>query len=206
MIRERTLITDTLIALVVPGSLAIAGSALATPTTYDITFAGTFPLPAEGSFTYDPALVQSFSDFHVVWDGLDFDLTGAANAPAISGDCGVLAPPQLAFALLSHIPSKCTSNSSANAGFQGDQRFFGFVGDYDANLNAYSVSFGASIGEPCPPGFLCNIGSTFGTFDIAPQATAVPEPSILVMVITGLASLRWSRRYRFPIAGRAQWN
>lgn len=199
MIRARTLITDTLIALIVPGSLAIASSALATPTTYDITFGGTFPLPAEGFFTYDPAVVQSFSDFHVLWDGLDFDLTGAANAPTINGDCGVLAPPQLAFALLSHTPSKCTNNSSAAAGFQGEQRFVSFMGDLDSNLNAYSVSFGASIGEPCLPPGLCNVGvSPASTFEIAPQTTAVPEPSTLLTVIIGLASLGWLRRYWLP--------
>lgn len=37
-------------------------------------------LPTSGSFTYDSA-TDTFSNFHVLWNGLNFDMTGSANNP-----------------------------------------------------------------------------------------------------------------------------
>ncbi len=209
MICTCTFITNRLITLILLGSLAFSGSALATPIIYQITFT-TFSLPIpekEGFFTYDPDLVKPFSDFHVIWEGVDFNLTDAANAPNINSDCGTFSPPQLTFALLSHTPSKCTGNSSVLAGFQGEQKFFSFVGSFDFNLNAYSLELLASIGKPCSLG-VCNVGATIASFDIAPQVTTVPAPPTLLMIISGLASLgcytvvqryvkRWKKKRSF---------
>ena len=69
----------------------LAGAAMATafcapasaiPTQYDIAFSGGSPTPT-GSFSYDPT-VPTFADFTVMWNGLDFDLTGAANNPVFN--------------------------------------------------------------------------------------------------------------------------
>src|SRR5579863_7894850 len=66
--------------------LLAAPAADASPLSYDIDFtAFNFmgPPPTSGSFTYDAsaAIGSQFSDFTVVWDGLTFDLTAAANNP-----------------------------------------------------------------------------------------------------------------------------
>ena len=61
---------------------SMSGPALATPTQYDIAFSGGSPTPT-GSFLYDPT-VPTFSDFIVTWNGLTFDLTGAANTPVFN--------------------------------------------------------------------------------------------------------------------------
>ena len=57
-----------------------------TVTNYAITFTLTSgsPAPTVGTFAYD-STVPSFSNFLVLWDGVTFNLTSAANSPASIG-------------------------------------------------------------------------------------------------------------------------
>jgi hypothetical protein len=66
--------------------VACALPMLAAPIDYTMTFTGGYygssntlvpDAPQSGSFTYDPA--TGFSNFVVLWQGLSFDLTAAAN-------------------------------------------------------------------------------------------------------------------------------
>jgi hypothetical protein len=70
----------------------VASGAFAVPVPYVIHFTTTSgsPAPTSGSFTYDSAaaLGAQFTAFVVVWDGLTFDLTSAANAGGFSLGCG----------------------------------------------------------------------------------------------------------------------
>ena len=72
-------------------SLALLGalsSAHAAPMKYNIQFTTTWgsPTPASGSFFYDPD-VPVFSGFVVVWNGISFNMTAAANNPSALGTC-----------------------------------------------------------------------------------------------------------------------
>ena len=61
--------------------LGSAGSARAVPESFVIHFPGVLGLaPTNAFFTYD-AQASTFTDFHVLWDEVDFDLTSAANGP-----------------------------------------------------------------------------------------------------------------------------
>jgi hypothetical protein len=204
MLLKRSAISEGLVIFTLYVALILPAEAFAAPIEYDVKIPdlGLGTLPPQGYFTYDPALARPFADFHVLWYGLDFDLTDAANSPAIRSDCGPFDPPQLSFALLSNTPSVCTVDSAVVAGFQGEERFFSFVGALDAELNLYSVEIGTSIGEPCSSGF-CVGAATFGSFEISPRAATTPNPSALLTLIIGLASMGMVRAL-FPIMGYSE--
>jgi sugar lactone lactonase YvrE len=83
---------------------------LLSATQYTIYFTPTAGSPSPtGSFNYDPTIANSFSNFIVRWNGLDFDLTGGANTAGIT-DFGIAQTPPclgqqlgapVAFAMLS---------------------------------------------------------------------------------------------------------
>jgi hypothetical protein len=81
-----------------------APNAHADVTEYTINFTGGSPNPTSGSFDFDnnPADLTPFSDFTVVWEGLTFDLTSAANSAFVYGvpPCISAAGAQAAFQLL----------------------------------------------------------------------------------------------------------
>ncbi|HKU86090.1 MAG TPA: PEP-CTERM sorting domain-containing protein [Casimicrobiaceae bacterium] len=60
----------------------VSAPAAANPTQYEISFSGGSVTPT-GNFVYDPD-VPAFSNFTVMWDGVTFDLTGAANTPVLN--------------------------------------------------------------------------------------------------------------------------
>jgi hypothetical protein len=100
MVRLRTAVQMLLLTGI------IASRAFAGPVPYVINFTTTSgsPAPTSGSFTYDSAaaLGAQFTAFVVVWDGLTFDLTSAANAGGFSFGCGaVKVNSATAFAILS---------------------------------------------------------------------------------------------------------
>jgi hypothetical protein len=62
-------------------------------TRYTIQFTASSGSPtATGSFHYDPTIVNSFSNFIVMWNGIAFDLTSEANAGSIT-DFGISPTP-----------------------------------------------------------------------------------------------------------------
>ncbi len=81
----------TLFVGTVVGTVLLAGVAEAGPISYAINFnfdgSSLLPpqdqdpiLPTSGFFTYD-ASTQTFSNFHVLWNGFNFDMTLSANSP-----------------------------------------------------------------------------------------------------------------------------
>ena len=100
--------TTTVLRRVVFSACVLAAAGLfvrpaaAVPIDYSITFAPDSGLaPASGSFTYDSA-VPLFTNFQVVWNGFDFDLTSSANDPLVylTNAACLGAGPSTGFALL----------------------------------------------------------------------------------------------------------
>lgn len=150
-------------------------------TNYTISFSGTGTLPTSGSFTYD-STTPAFSSFIVVWDGLTFNLTSAANSPGIIGPT----------------PPACISgDSGAAASFQLLTNCGGPTTEWQANPQETFVNFifltpetssACENGHDCI-GFSANASSStfeggYGTFSVA--ATTAPEPSSLALMLLGL--------------------
>ena len=120
-------------------AFGVPAAALADPidlTTYTLTFTGSPLLPSSGSFTYDPD-TPHFTSFSVTWEGINFDLTSAANAPGISAtapacigtDTGAAATADLLF-------GSCNPSSGGMAVweailFGNGDTFFTFASDAD---------------------------------------------------------------------------
>lgn len=175
----------------------VATVAEAAPISYTMTFTATdgdAPLPASGSFTYD-ADTPLFTNVHVIWNNQDFDLTAAANNPFNSGLCGgSLSGAEAGFAILSGSAS-CPANqlwsafSSTNASY-----LFLFASNNNFTPDVTGLNIATSIsGYVSGPSGDRVLGG--GTFTIAPaDITAVPEPTSLVLLGTGLLGAAAARR------------
>lgn len=163
-----------------------ATSAYASPITYDITFSGGPILPTSGSFVYDGSLPLSsrFSDFSVVWDGISFDLTSAANAP-FSQNCGPADAAQ-SFKLLSGGTVCPLVNGSPPVTGWGVTAAFGSAFfDFVSVTSPFAGEF--VIRNVVGPTGLQDRANADGSFSISPRdTTAIPEPSSVVLVATGV--------------------
>jgi hypothetical protein len=167
---------------IIPVLLTVAVlPALATPVYYTIDFsliAGTPAVaPTSGSFDYD-ASTQTFTGFSVVWNGLTYDMTAAANAPTIFGPYG--AP-----ACIGGLTGGAASFQLLT-GCQSAPSLLWTAGDccsYNGILPAGSFGFDAG-GDGLPSmGILASgtpSGDAVGTFAIA------PEPGTVVLTLIGL--------------------
>ena len=175
----------------------VAPLAQAAPIDYDIIFTvtdGNVPLPAAGSFTYDAA-TPLFTNFHVIWNNQDFDLTSAANGPFSSGLCsGALTGPAGGFAILSGT-TPCPADQLWAAFNSASGNYFSlFASNNDFSPDVTSLNIAVDIFGyvPGPSGDRV-IGG--GTFTIAPaDVTTIPEPTSLILLGTGLLGAAAARR------------
>jgi hypothetical protein len=146
------------------------------------------PPPSAGTFTYD-ASTQIFTDFSVTWDGLDFNLTSAANSPIIVAgglSClGGLTGGALGFALLDGACDNTTWTGS-NIFNQPTGPYFQFT----AGSGNPSVVIYDTLSSSIPQDGTMAMGS----FTIT---ATVPEPSTRILASTVLlASLAFVARKR----------
>lgn len=183
-------------ALAAASLFAVHLTAIAAPVHYNIQFSGstvTGTLPT-GSFSYDAA-TPAFSNFIVEWNGLNFNLTGGANAPIVfvSGQsnapvCGVSGA-AIAFLLLSKdscLPQELAPKKWELLPVGSNSLQFDFVGGGGQGNQMFFTSSSVTYASPdeCRP----DCGS--GSWQIS---RAIPEPGTLALVGFALAGLAASR-------------
>lgn len=181
-----------------------AAPAQAAATHYDISFTGSVPagsLPT-GGFDYD-ASTPTFSNFHVLWNGGDFDLTLQANNPVFAGtsfnsgtgftctDTGVA----LSFKLL----SKDACLGSVNKKWE----IFFFLGgggtamfDFDLKDASADFFFTSQQVTMSVPSVCTAEACGSGDWQIRAVEGTVPEPGSAALGALALAGLAVARRRR----------
>jgi hypothetical protein len=182
--------------------LAAVGAPAAQADTYtnytiDFTLTGGSISPTSGLFTYDDTANQ-FTSFTVVWDGINFDVTSAANSPMILDSSfnpfigplpTCLTATSGAAASLSLL-TDCGGDPNADweAAFcsQCDQSAFSF-----ADLNPAPVELVGDIGILASP--TSGVGSPAisaqGTWEVVQDGdsyTTTPEPGTVGLTMLGI--------------------
>ena len=173
------------------GFLGAAVFLTASPITYNINFTNGSPNPTSGSFQYDSAGSGTFSNFIVLWQGFNFDLTSQANAPSVSGSC--VSSASNSFALLNGtLACVQTGPGPVWGADSSDSTALGFAdfeiqGFDSSSLNDLIIQDVIFVEGTQPP-------LTRGNFTIT-NPVATPEPgSIALAFIGGASLLAWKRR------------
>lgn len=182
-------------SILAPLLLCLAVHIHAETVLYDINFStgpfGFGDLPTSGSFGYDASqpLGSQFTNFIVVWEGISFDLTSDANFPSFVNTDTSACFPTLGsagvFAALS-APGNCLGVGSDWLGIAHPDKLsaqfkFEFV---DAALDNSVRIFGFT---PIP--FSLSPLLVAQGHGIRIIAAAVPEPTELPLLVTGVLAL-----------------
>jgi hypothetical protein len=165
--------------------LMVGMGASAAPIPYNITFTlleGDLA-PVSGSFLYD-ATIPAFSDFHVVWNGLDLDLTASANSPValnLAPCSGGTSTPEYGFAIVSGT-TNCTSQQLWSAFSTSETTQFVLFASNSplgviSGMEVSQAIQAAGLGAP-------SIILAGGTFTI----TAVPEPASAILILAAFGA------------------
>ncbi|MCC6535941.1 MAG: PEP-CTERM sorting domain-containing protein [Bryobacterales bacterium] len=138
-----------------------------------------------------------FSQFHVVWRGLDFDLTSRANSPFASGLCNVDPNGSSAIDTFAFLENAGCLGAPAAGTWAATEGFgtasFSFFNQQTApahNILVGSTAFSTVQGGSLP--------EVVGSFSIASVPAAVPEPSTLALASGASLLLAAARRVRRP--------
>jgi hypothetical protein len=154
-------------------------------TDYTITFTGASPsLTPAGSFTYD-STVLSFSNFLVVWDGITFDLTSAANNPVTKGTLPTCLTSASGATATFSLLTDCASDPNAAWSAIGSTPEF-FI--FDTPPVATGVISVRTIASQPPTS-----DAAAGTFEVSAITTPEPGTSSLMLIGIGLVSVMRKR-------------
>jgi hypothetical protein len=183
-----------------PLALLLAAVPALAATTYEINFTVTDPLgapsPTSGSFTWDGS---TFSNFTVKWQGITFDLTASANAPALLGATGCngeASTPSYGFILITQTATGCkpipgaayiwsAADLSASQGKQST-----FVFGYGNGTPPEDEILDYEVGN-IPPGDSVVVAN--GKWTLTAEA---PEPGSLGLVLLGTLAVGLRRYWR----------
>jgi hypothetical protein len=124
------------------------------------------PLLPTGSFVFDTS-TDSFTSFTVVWAGVGFDLTAAANSYAVPNGCGGVGM------FIQVLTSPSCSPGNWGAHLDPFSAWFQFRAASNSYIQANAVLNGNGTVE-----------DTGGTFTVT--TTATPEPSVLAFTLVGI--------------------
>ena len=181
------------------GLVGAAATASAGPILYNINFTTASGIaPTSGSFLYDDAAANPFASFLVVWNGITFDLTAAANDPILSNGCDPATPGTAtghdSFAALFTVGTPCTGPREWRAVKAAPT----VVGFYDNVQNGSDPALSVTGVAPAIPGsqvFFANGGFS--------ALAAVPEPSQAWPMLGGGVLLAVWRRRNSPMPSRS---
>jgi hypothetical protein len=172
------------------GLVTAVASATASPILYNINFTGGPALPV-GSFMFDAA-TSTFSAFNVSFNGANFNLTGSANGPFVTGSCSVSA--SASADLFAALNGNCGPRAW-QAESPGPGNFFRMV---TGNLPAFSACGGGGLNGACVQSSQNN-GGVPGTVDGSGSYTvsaATPEPASMILTLSSIALLIMRRARR----------
>jgi hypothetical protein len=145
--------------------------------------------PTSGSFTYD-ADNPAFSSFFIFWNGINFDLTAAANAPVmLTSVCDTPEPAAAdVFALFDGTSACAPPLWTAEKPLQGSGNDTSFLIQADPSaLGALRIE---ANGGPSDSQVWELSNFSNGSFTI----TTAPEPSTLALLLGGGLLFEWRRR------------
>jgi hypothetical protein len=158
-------------------SLAIP--ALASTYSIVLTDISASSIDASGSFDYTP--LAGFSSFQVVWDGMNFDLTAAANdpfMPVYAAGCDA-ANAATFFAVLTGGDANCPDTV---VGWEAGTQMDGVATFWIAQETVYLGGFPSVVAQTFSTGPATVTGAG-GPFTLTDASTMAPEPGSIEFIL-----------------------
>lgn len=189
------------VALLLVGPCALP--AFAGQVNYQIDFTGASvmntPLPF-GSFAYDPA--GGFSNFFVNWNGVTFDLTSSANAPALAADpatgCDSAASDhQYGFIFMRQAATGCAAPAAyawSGQYYGGSAAQFAFILNVTSGLSVAQDLIAGLVYSDVPLSPPMDLGS--GGWTVSPEPSSLAMGLAAALCLAGMKLAGRSRRSR----------